>query len=39
MGAAVGGAVHVSMALGESEVENGGGLLTCCRSTWGIRRI
>ena len=27
------------MALGENEVEDGGGLLTCCRSTWGIRRI
>jgi len=37
MGAAVGGRVPVSMALGESKVEDGGGLLTCCRSTWGIR--
>ena len=39
VGTAMRGRVYVRMALGESRVGGGGGLLTCCRSTWGIRRI
>ena len=39
VGTTMGGRVQVSMALRGSEVEDGGELLTCCRSTCGIRRI